>query len=165
MLKKIKIGTKAMLGFVVMALLAGIIAWVGVAHLKTLKQHDTVMYEKVVTSLGDVSNILNEFQRVRSAHFDMILSNDLNAIQHYLNNRKESSQHISKLLEKYKQSIMDDQENQLYINLSKARKDLCLSEQRKEKLLVCVRIGRKYPQYQAWLQLPLLQMPRKKKLK
>jgi methyl-accepting chemotaxis protein len=112
-----------MLGFVVMALLAGIIAWVGVAHLKTLKQHDTVMYEKVVTSLGDVSNILNEFQRVRSIHFDMILSNDLNAIQHYLNNRKEISQHISKLLEKYKQSIMDDQENQLYINLSKARKD------------------------------------------
>ena len=123
MLKKIKVGTKAMLGFVIMALLAGIIAWIGVTHLKTLQQHDTVMYEKVVTSLGDVSNVLNDFQRVRSIHFDMILSNDLNAIQHYLNNRKELSQHISKLLEKYKPTIMDDQENQLYLNLAKSRKD------------------------------------------
>src|ERR1035437_2137838 len=123
MLKKIKVGTKAMLGFVIMAMLAGIIAWIGVTHLKTLKQHDTIMFEKVVTSLGDVSNVLNVFQRVRAIHFDMILINDLNAIQHYLNNRKESSQHISKLIENYKLTITNDQENQLYNNLSKARKD------------------------------------------
>jgi len=123
MLNKIKIGSKAMLGFVIMALLAGMIAWIGITQIKKVQKQDTLMYEKVVTSLGDISKILNEFQRIRGIHFDMILSNDLVTTEKYINERKELSARISKLVENYKKNITSDQEQLLYANFTNAQKD------------------------------------------
>ncbi len=121
MLTKIKLGRKAMLGFVAMAILAGIIAWIGITQIKQVKKQDTIMYEKVVITLGDISKILSDFQRVRALHFDMVLSNDPAVIQGYINDRKELSARISKLVENYKNTISNDKEQQLLTDLANVR--------------------------------------------
>jgi methyl-accepting chemotaxis protein len=123
MLDKIKIGTKAMLGFVIVALLAAMIAWIGITQIKKVQQQDTKMYEKVVVSLGEVSTILNEFQRIRGLHFDMILSNDQRVIDQYIKDRNANTILITKLIENYEKIISTDQEKQLFTNLMNARKN------------------------------------------
>ena len=67
----LKIGIKLILGFVVVALIAGGIGVMGVINIKTVDRQDTYLYEKMTVPLGELIYITDAYKSI---------TNDVNAI-------------------------------------------------------------------------------------
>jgi len=67
-----KLGRKLMSGFVLVALIAGVIGWMGITKLHQLEQADTKLYEKITIPIGDLADISTSFQRIRINLRDLV---------------------------------------------------------------------------------------------
>lgn len=63
--KNMKIRTKLLSSFLIVALLAGVIGFMGISRIKTLQSADTKLYEKVTIPLSDMIDLATSFQRIR----------------------------------------------------------------------------------------------------
>ncbi len=72
--RNLKIGTKMILGFVIVALIAGGIGIMGVINIKSISDKDTFLYEQMTVPLGQMIVITESFQRMRGNIKDMLLS-------------------------------------------------------------------------------------------
>lgn len=69
-----KIGMKLILGFLMVALIAGGIGVVGVINLQKIEELDTKLYEKMTVPLGEMILVAESFQRMRGNIKDVILA-------------------------------------------------------------------------------------------
>ncbi len=76
----LKIGVKLIIGFIIVALIAGIIGAVGVINIKSIEKADKKLYETMTVPLGDVIVITESFQRMRSDVKDVLLIQSLDEI-------------------------------------------------------------------------------------
>ena len=72
MLKNMKIGTKLMGGFLVVALIALIIGVIGYIEIHRLDEADTRLYQQIAVPLGQLTAISTDFQRIRVASRDLV---------------------------------------------------------------------------------------------
>lgn len=72
--RNLKIGTKMILGFVIVAMIAGGIGVMGVINIKSISDKDTFLYEQMTVPLGQMIVITESFQRMRGNVKDMLLS-------------------------------------------------------------------------------------------
>lgn len=72
----LKIGTKLISGFIAIALIAGIIGFIGIKQIRVIDDADTRLYEKVVVPLGEFADIAISFQRIRINLLRMVDSTD-----------------------------------------------------------------------------------------
>lgn len=72
MLKNMKIGTKLMGGFLVVALIALIIGVIGYIEIHRLDEADTRLYQQIAVPLGQFTAISTDFQRIRVASRDLV---------------------------------------------------------------------------------------------
>ena len=79
----LKIGVKLILGFIIVAIIAGVIGAVGVINIKTINDADTYLYEKMTVPLGDMIYIAESFQRIRGNVKDILLSTTEEEIKDY----------------------------------------------------------------------------------
>jgi methyl-accepting chemotaxis protein len=61
----LRIGTKLILGFLLVAVIAGIIGWMGISNLRIIGQRDKQLYEGNTVPLGQISQMGIAFQRMR----------------------------------------------------------------------------------------------------
>ena len=61
----LKISVKLLSAFIIVALIAGAIGWIGVVKLHDIDAADTKLYEKMTVPLGEVGAIMVSFQRQR----------------------------------------------------------------------------------------------------
>ena len=74
--KNMKIRMKLLTSFLLVAILAGTIGYMGITRLKTLETADTKMYEKITVPLNDLAEAAIAFQRTRVNVRDAILANN-----------------------------------------------------------------------------------------
>lgn len=72
----LKIGTKLISGFIAVALIAGIIGFIGIKQIRVIDDADTRLYEKVAVPLGEIADIAISFQRIRINLLRMVDSTD-----------------------------------------------------------------------------------------
>lgn len=72
----LKIGTKLILGFIIVALIAGGIGLMGVINIKTIDSQDNYLYQKMTAPLGELIFITESFKGTSSDVADFILSTD-----------------------------------------------------------------------------------------
>jgi methyl-accepting chemotaxis protein len=70
----LKIGTKLLSGFVLVALIAGVIGYVGITSLKNLTASGDVLYAKNTVPLGDIGVLSTAFQRQRTNVLEFIIA-------------------------------------------------------------------------------------------
>jgi len=92
-----KIGTKLLSGFVLVAVIAGIIGWVGVSNIRGIAAKDTEMYEGNVIPITQLGRIAAAFQRVRVNLAKVLLVKNRQDKEKYLAQIKELSSEITKL--------------------------------------------------------------------
>ncbi|HEX9022375.1 MAG TPA: methyl-accepting chemotaxis protein [Geobacteraceae bacterium] len=63
--EKMKLGKKLMSGFLLVAVIAGVIGAIGVIELKKIGAEDTTLYERITVPLGRLLVISTDFQRMR----------------------------------------------------------------------------------------------------
>lgn len=72
--RNLKIGTKMIIGFLIVALIAGGIGIVGVINIQNISESDTYLYTNMAKPLGDMIMVAESFQRMRGNLKDILLS-------------------------------------------------------------------------------------------
>ena len=72
----LKLGTKLISGFTLVAIIAGLIGWVGVLNIHKIDDEDTKLYEKITVPLADLQNMTCSYLMIRVAVRDMVLETD-----------------------------------------------------------------------------------------
>ncbi|AFA48674.1 methyl-accepting chemotaxis protein [Acetobacterium woodii] len=72
----LKIGTKLILGFIIVALIAGGIGLIGVINIKTIDSQDNYLYQRMTAPLGELIFIAESFKGTSSDVADLVLSTD-----------------------------------------------------------------------------------------
>jgi methyl-accepting chemotaxis protein len=76
----LKIGTKLILGFVIVALIAGGIGVMGVINIKTVDRQDTYLYERMTVPFGELIYITESIKVIGNDMDDIILSGNSDEI-------------------------------------------------------------------------------------
>jgi methyl-accepting chemotaxis protein len=63
--KNLKIGTKIILGFSMVAIISMVIGVVGIVSLNTIQTKDTDLYEKITVPMTNISNMTESIQMIR----------------------------------------------------------------------------------------------------
>jgi len=107
----LKIGTKLMSGFIIMALIAATIGVVGILNLQTIDKADTAMYEEDAVGLSYIGKAVLDFEVLRANTINLGM------------NGKNKNDYTSQIQEAYK-SLND--------NLTKYEKTIAADDNRKE---------------------------------
>ncbi len=72
----LKISRKLLLGFILVALIAGLIGYVGISSLKTADDSDSLLYENNVVPLSAMVDLTSAFQRMRANGLELLIENN-----------------------------------------------------------------------------------------
>jgi len=97
-MSNIKIGTKIIAGFLLVAVIAAFIGIVGAVNLKSFDDADMSLYENYALGLEDTMEISSSFHRQRVNIRDMIRSNEQVKIEEYAKRVDGLTENIDKYL-------------------------------------------------------------------
>ena len=118
----LKLSTKLLSGFILVALLAGAVALTGVVKIHAIDNADTMLYEEAAQPLGHLAEVINNFQRIRVNILYTIL---------YAGNPEEQKNYLAKI-EEYRKEI--DTELALYEKGDMTAEDKALTAELKAGL-------------------------------
>lgn len=104
----LKISAKLLTGFVVIALIAGVVGVFGIVRLITIDNNYSAMYENNTKPLGNLAIVGMQFQRTRIYVRNVVLDNG-NA-KEYIDNIEEFNKIISENIEAYKNGVSSKEE-------------------------------------------------------
>lgn len=107
----LKIAQKLLLGFSVVAIIAGIIGYIGITNIDDLERSDTEMYENMTVPITMMSEISTYFQRVRVNTREVILADtesEINKFVERINTHRDSIDAIGK---RFEERILSDEMN------------------------------------------------------
>jgi len=123
MLEKMKIRTKLIMSFLIVALIAGVIGIFGMSELKQLDAADTALYETVAVPLGYTVDISTSFQRIRVNVRDAIYADTKEESAKYINRIAELNTEWDKTLKLYEGTLIDEEDKNNLQSLIAAKKE------------------------------------------
>lgn len=118
----LKIKTKLLTGFILVACVVGMVGYVGITNIKALEESDTELYENVTVPLAEAADMGIAFQRMRINIRDMIIANDPQDIKKNGDKIAERREEIDKLAEAFEAKILSDEMTQLFQEFVDSRK-------------------------------------------
>ncbi len=112
---------KLMTGFIIVALLAGMIGGVGMYFIKLIDKLDTQLFVSGAEPLGQLANISTDFQRIRVNARDIIAASSAADKQRYAERIKELRAEISKEADAYEKTIVSAEAKALFDEFKKTR--------------------------------------------
>jgi len=109
MLDNVKIGTKIIGGFLIIAFIALIIGIVGSVNLNKIAKADARLYENITIPITNLMNISIEFQKVRVIVRDMCHTKNLEEVKKYGDDIVNCSAIITKNVEEFEKRISSDE--------------------------------------------------------
>lgn len=108
--RNMKIGGKLILGFILVAIIAGIIGVVGVTNIYKVDNADTYLYEQMTVPLGDMVMITESFQRMRGNVKDVVLNaGDQEAIDKYAVDIDTRNKDFTAYLNAFEQTLITNE--------------------------------------------------------
>ncbi|MDD2733531.1 MAG: MCP four helix bundle domain-containing protein [Desulfuromonadaceae bacterium] len=117
----LKISVKLLSAFIVVALLAGIIGYVGVTKLNQISTADTMLYEKGTVPIGQLADFSISFQRIRVNIRDIIAATDLEEKKKYAGRITDLRKQLDEAAAAYEKGIMGEGMKKLFADFSKTR--------------------------------------------
>lgn len=114
MLRNMKIGARIIIGFLIGALLSGVVGFISVKNLKEMEASEKDMYEKVTVAIADLQEISMSYQRMRVNTRDVILANTPEDIAAKKDRIYMWKDRMEKALPKFEKTIVKDDIRQLY---------------------------------------------------
>jgi methyl-accepting chemotaxis protein len=117
----LKIGTKLISSFLLVAVIAAVIGAVGIIKIRQIDDADAKLYEKITVPLGDLAFISTSFQRARINLRDFVGSNDPKEKQLALDTLMQLRQGVRERVEKFEKTIITDEGRRLFAELKESR--------------------------------------------
>jgi methyl-accepting chemotaxis protein len=105
----LKIATKLITGFIVVALIAGAVGFTGISNIKKIESLDTKLYEMMTVPLGEMVNYVEAYQRMRGNVKDIILSTNQEQINDYQSRIKDRNAEFDKNLESFGATLLTEE--------------------------------------------------------
>ncbi|MDF1547218.1 MAG: MCP four helix bundle domain-containing protein, partial [Bacteroidales bacterium] len=129
-----KIRTKLLIGFLIVAIISGVIGYVGITKITEVDSNDTKLYEMVTSPLGDLNHVVYDFQQCRVLYRDMVRENNPAAIAQLIDKRKEISKGMTDLLSNFEKSMITEEGKKAVTEFYNIRKDFTTELEIVEKL-------------------------------
>ncbi len=117
----LKIGTKLLSGFVLVALLAGVVGGVGTMNILGIAAKDTKMYEDAVVPIAQLGKLSTAFQRVRVNLAKVLLADSRQDKEKYAKQISSLSGEITDITEKFSAISQTPEEKALLKDLNDNR--------------------------------------------
>lgn len=117
--QNLKISSKLLSAFMVVALIAGLIGFVGVRQIRVIDAADTKLYEKMTVPLGEIGAIATAFQRMRCNLLEMMVADTMERYKDQHKRADDRDREIEELEKKFEKTILTDEGRKMF----KAYKD------------------------------------------
>ncbi|MBF0476955.1 MAG: MCP four helix bundle domain-containing protein, partial [Deltaproteobacteria bacterium] len=101
----LKIRTKLLSGFVLVALIAGVIGYVGISSIHQLDEADKLMYARNTAPLVDIYKAAINFQQIRVNIRDLVISKTADQMKDYIARIKDVNKSADENLAKFEKTI------------------------------------------------------------
>ncbi|MDD3197841.1 MAG: methyl-accepting chemotaxis protein [Eubacteriales bacterium] len=108
LVRNLKVGTKLISAFVVVAFIAGIVGGVGVIGINQIQRLDQEMYETMTVPLGEMVVITESFQMVRGSVKSIVLAETEEEIDGYIEQINKSAEEYRTTLDSYYTKLFSD---------------------------------------------------------
>lgn len=119
----LKISVKLLVGFIIVALIAGIVGVIGITNLKKIQALDADMYNRHTNTLDDLAIILEDYQAERVILRDLFLLKDSTEKQKKIVQFNILKDEIKTSMTSFEKGIRDDTVRENFNNLNKALTD------------------------------------------
>jgi len=109
-----KISTKLIVSFIIVALIAGAVGVVGVFNIQKMDELDTDMYQRHTASLPDLANVARSYQRVRVELRNLYIEKNPDNYQKIIDKIHERQDLMDQSLSKFEATIKDDAVREKY---------------------------------------------------
>ncbi|KUO77023.1 MAG: chemotaxis protein [Clostridia bacterium BRH_c25] len=125
-----KIGVKLIIGFLIVAFIAGAIGAVGVINIRNIDALDTKLYETMTVPLGEMVIIAESYQRMRGNVKDILLSTSEAEIKDYETRIKERNEEFNNNLVSFEKTLLTEEGKKLTSDVFNYKKqyDLIVNE-------------------------------------
>lgn len=126
----LKIGTKLIIGFIIVAMIAAVIGVVGSINIKTIDDADTELYETMTVPLGELVTIVESYQRMRGNVRDLVLATTPEEILDLEESINTRNQEFDKNLSSFKTTLITEEGKKLVEEIisNKARYDSLVTQ-------------------------------------
>ncbi len=114
----LKIGTKLVATFIIVALLAGVVGIVGIINIKKVDKNYTELYENFGIATADIGKASTDFNSIRAVTRDILLSNNTEEKKNYSNQIKDLDKDVQINLKKMYDSLQTEQGQKTYASLN-----------------------------------------------
>ena len=128
----LKLGSKLMTGFTIVALVGLLIGISGIYSLHTLESADTMLYQKMTVPLGQLGDLGTAFQRMRCNLLEMMVAQSEEKILDQKKRADERDKEIDTLMGKYEKTIITDDGRKLFKEFTDAYKRFDVLEKQYE---------------------------------
>ena len=135
----LRIGTKIIAGFLLVALMAGAIGAVGIYGITTIAELDENMYKTMTDPLSEMVLIADSFQRLRGNVKDILLSVSASEVADYEDRIAQRFAEFDAALDKYEDTLFTEEGAQLVAEIKTLRIQY---EQNVEEIIGLHRAGR-----------------------
>lgn len=115
-----KISAKLIIGFIIVAIISGVIGVVGIFYIKKINDNDTLLYETNTVPISQLAEIAELFQRQRISLYEIILLPNVEDKKKEVENIEGKDKEIENLCTEYEKLINDDEERALFDEYKKA---------------------------------------------
>ncbi len=109
-----KVRTKLMSGFLLVALIAGLIGGLGMYNIQQMQQADEVLYHNMTVPISEMSTISTTFEQIRGASRSIVLANTPEQIQTYQNDIIAAQKTLLDTAAQFRETILSDTVMQAY---------------------------------------------------
>ncbi|WP_160683491.1 methyl-accepting chemotaxis protein [Clostridium sp. C2-6-12] len=116
-----RISGKILIGFFIVAFIAGVIGVEGVVNVNKISDLDSKLYEKMTQPLGDVIDISNSINDIRGNVRDVLLKNNSSEIQENINKIKSASSEFDSSYEDLTKTTLTTEGQQVMKDLKSSK--------------------------------------------
>lgn len=113
----LKVGVKLIIGFIIVAIIAGGIGAIGVINIKKVSAADTKLYETMTVPLGEMVSIVESYQRMRVNIKDITLATTAEEISELENRIAERNEEFNMNLIYFEKTLFTDEGEKLVQNI------------------------------------------------
>ncbi|EHJ02225.1 methyl-accepting chemotaxis sensory transducer [Clostridium sp. DL-VIII] len=116
-LKDIKIRTKLVMGFVIVALIAGAVGGIGISKIYSTDVGYTDLYKNYGVSIGDIESVSVSYQKINISLYNLIMERDKADKTKYINEIKDYESVINEKLSQFEHSVKTEENKRELDNL------------------------------------------------
>ena len=105
----LKVSVKLLSGFISVAVLAGVIGFVGIKEIREIAAADTKLYEKMTVPLGEIGQVSTSFQRMRCNLAELLIADTPERIKDMRKRADDRDKEIDALFVSYEKTILTEQ--------------------------------------------------------